>query len=218
MAEQQQPSRRARDGDGVTSTVEPEFYDVAMTAPHEPAMLPLEESPWRVLYERAAAWISPTHAVVDLACGTGRFAEQLRRRGHGPYTGLDFSPATLAAAEAYVPLFDVDTAWDCKFELADLREWKADPNRATMTVYTCLETLEHLEDDVDLIKRIPPGHTVIFSVPNYGGEAHLRVFENASDAITRYGNFLTFTDWALIGDGPRYHIHLYRARRRGDSW
>lgn len=199
-------------------TTEPAFYDVAMTAAHEPAMLPLEDSPWRELYERAAAWIPKALPVVDLACGTGRFAEQLRRRGHGPYIGLDFSPATIAAAEAYVPLFDVDTDWACEFQLCDLREWSPDPNRSSVTIYTCLETLEHLEDDIDLIRRIPPGHTVIFSVPNYGGEAHLRVFENAGDAIHRYSRYLTFTDWTLIGDGPRYHIHLYRARRRGDSW
>lgn len=202
----------------MSSTTEPEFYDVAMTAEGEPAMLPLELSPWRELYEAAVAMISPLDPVVDLACGTGRFAEQLRRRGHGRFTGLDFSPKAISECRAYVPLIDVDTAWDADFHVADLREWQPDPARAANTVYTCLETLEHLVDDVDLISRIPVGHEMIFSVPNYGGEAHLRTFETAGAAWRRYGHLLAFRAWTLIGTGPRYHIHLYRTIRRGDSW
>lgn len=202
----------------MTATTEPAFYDVAMTAEGEPAMLPLEVSPWRELYEHAAAWTVPTHPVVDLGCGTGRFAELLRRRGHGVYTGVDFSEATLEQARAYVPLFDLDTDWQARFECDDLRTWEPDPERAGATVYICLETLEHLEDDVELIRRIPVGHELIFSVPNYGGEAHLRVFQDAGEAWRRYGHLLAFRAWALIGAGPRYHIHLYRATRRGDSW
>lgn len=200
------------------STTEPAFYDAAMTDAHEPAMLPLEQSPWRELYEQAAVWISPLDPVVDLACGTGRFAEQLRRRGHGRFTGLDFSPKAVSECHAYVPLFDLDTPWDADFGVSDLREWQPDPGRAAGTVYTCLETLEHLEDDVGLVARIPVGHELIFSVPNYGGEAHLRTFETAGEAWRRYGHLLGFRAWTLIGAGPRYHIHLYRAVRRSDSW
>jgi trans-aconitate methyltransferase len=202
----------------LTVTTEPQFYDGAMTDAHEPAMLPLEASPWRELYMAAAGWIAASHPVVDLACGTGRFAEQLRRLGHGRYTGLDFSTAALDEALAYVPLMDADTDWEARFGHADLRAWQPDPERAGATVYVCLETLEHLEDDVDLIRRIPVGHELIFSVPNYGGEAHLRVFQDAGEAWRRYGHLLAFRAWMLIGAGPRYHIHLYRATRRGDSW
>jgi trans-aconitate methyltransferase len=201
----------------VTVTTEPAFYDGAMTDAQEPAMLPLEESPWLELY-RQASWLIPgSHPVVDLACGTGRFAEQLRRRSHGRYLGLDFSPAVIAECHRYVPLMDVDTAWDATFEVADLRDWTPGDHAST-TVYTCLETLEHLEDDVGLVRRIPVGHDLIFSVPNYGGEAHLRVFQNVSDAWTRYGSLLSFRSWTMIGAGPQNFIHLYRAVRRADAW
>lgn len=201
-------------------TTEPEFYDLAMTGAGEPAMLALEQSPWLELYRRASWLIAPSSPVVDLGCGTGRFAEQLRRRNHRRYTGLDFSPAALAECKAYVPLVehDNDHHWRADFELCDLREWQPAVDRWPNTVYVCLETLEHLDDDRSLIHRVPVGHELIFSVPNFGGEAHLRVFPDASEARRRYGDLVEIFEWARIGTGPRYFIHLYRAVRRGDAW
>lgn len=199
-------------------TTEPAFYNASMCDAHEPAMLTLEESPWRELYRQASWLIDPSHPVVDLGSGTGRFAEQLRRRGHNRYIGLDFSPAAIEEAERYVPDHDSDTNWTRDFAVCDLRTWQPDPERAGSTVYTCLETLEHLEDDIALVRRIPVGHEVIFSVPSYGGEAHLRTFQDAGDAWRRYGHLLVFTSWRLLGAGPRHFIHLYGAVRRGDAW
>lgn len=191
-------------------TTEPEFYDRAMTDAHEPAMLPLEQSPWAHLYEAAADFVGIGRPVCDLGSGTGRFAELLRRRGVTNYLGVDFSPAAVAEAILYVP--------SAEFVVDDLRTWTPDENRGSNTVYVTLEVLEHLEDDIDLIRRIPVGHEVIFSVPNYGGEAHLRTFNDVSDAWTRYGHLVTFKAWQLIGAGPLYFIHLYRAVRRGEAW
>lgn len=201
----------------MTVTTEPGYYDDAMTGRGEPAMLHLEYSPWLPLYEEAADWISSYRPVIDLGAGTGRFAEQLRRTGHGKYTGLDFSPAAIAECIRYVPLFDVDTAWDASFAVCDLREWQPTEDPAD-TVYVCLETLEHLEDDIDLVRRVPLGASFIFSVPNHGSEAHLRCFADAGDAWRRYGHLLLFRAWQMVGDGPRNYIHLYRTVRRTDAW
>jgi len=65
--------------------------------------------------------------VLDLGCGNGELARQLARRGHsGQYSGLDFSPALLQAAQATsLPdnfrFFQADlaaTGWDACLPLA----------------------------------------------------------------------------------------------------
>lgn len=196
----------------MSATTEPAFYDAAMTDAHEPAMLPLETSPWLELYRWASWLVTWGCPIVDLGCGTGRFAEQIRLRNNtANFTGLDFSPAAIDECRSYIP------SWDDRFHVVDLRDWQPDPERLSNTVYTCLETLEHLEDDISLVRRIPVGHEFVFSVPNFGGEAHLRTFQNPSDAWERYGGLLSFKAWMLIGDG-RNCCHLYRTVRRVDAW
>lgn len=193
------------------TTVEPDFYDRAMTDPGAPSMLPLERSPWLPLYEEAASWIKANEPVIDLGCGTGRFAKQISLipGRYGTYTGFDFSAHTITEARRYCPgLYDV----------VDLREWHVDEPIDGATIFTCLEVLEHLADDLDLAKRVPPGHRFIFSVPNYASEAHLRVFPSLGLLWARYGNLVTFNRWTRIELDERKVIHLIDSTRRTDSW
>lgn len=200
------------------STTAPEFYDSAMTAEDAPSMLPLEDSPWRALYVEAAGWVPANHEVTDLGCGTGRFVHALLHGNHyGPIVGVDFSAAALAEAALYLE----DVGCDAEtFELAeaDLRSWEPAADRAGHATYVCLEVLEHLDDDVDLIRRVPPGHQLVLSVPNYESEAHLRVFRGAGDVFSRYDGLLSFRRWSLIDLGGGKAIHLADTVRRTDSW
>ena len=47
---------------------------------------------------------------------------------------------------------------------------------AAYEIVICLETLEHLQDDLAVIEKIKPGAYVIFSVPNFDYESHVRHF------------------------------------------
>lgn len=180
-------------------------------------MLPLRESGWAPLYLEAARWVHPAEAVEDLGCGTGRFGHALAKEGHyGSYTGVDFSRAALGEAARYLA---ENVEKDVTLRRVDLREWQPDPERPGNTVYVCLETLEHLGDDVDLVRRVPPGHRLILSVPNYDSEAHLRTFRSVGDVWERYDRLLTFSRWSLVDlGGDRHRVHLVNTVRRADAW
>jgi SAM-dependent methyltransferase len=213
----------------VTASVytEPAYYDEVMVERGSPAMLPLEKSGWLPLYEEAAWWIPPEEDVVDLGCGTARFGALLYQRGHyGGYVGLDFSVSALKEARRYVahalvarPRSDEDDPFVYEFRQQDLREWTPSPTRAGNCVYVCLETLEHIVDDVDLVRRVPPGHRLIFSVPNYDSDAHIRTFRNVRDVWDRFSALLTFRRWSLVDlGGDAWRVHLCETVRRADAW
>lgn len=189
-----------------------EFYDEKMVEEGAPSMLPLEESPWYQLYVEAARFIPYTHDVVDLGCGTGRFAYYLFHYADwdAVYTGLDWSQAVLDEAIGYTD--------DESFFQVDLDQWQPDALRAGHTTYVCLEVLEHLDRDLSLVTRIPPGHQLVFSVPNYESEAHMRWFRDAQDVVRHYSHLLTFQRWTLVPIDERKAIHVWSSTRRQDSW
>lgn len=193
------------------------FYDEAMTAPDAPSMLPLEESPWLPLYEEAARLIG-NDPVIDLGCGTGRFAQALyRQTRRGSYLGIDFSSRALAEAKRAFPE-GVRRDEGITFSKQDLARWKPSDSLAGGTVFTCLEVLEHLEGDLDLVRRIPPGFRLVFSVPNYPSAAHVRDFRTVGAVWKRYGLLVTFTRWSLIDLDGAHAIHLLDCKRRIESW
>lgn len=198
------------------SALEADFYDADLDNPDSRALLPLEDSPWLPLYREAAGWIEHHQPVFDLGCGTGRFAAQLDDRAHdGGYWGVDFSGRAIAAAQA------LELGWLTHFQQADLREWEPPEVLIGSTVFTCLETLEHLDDDRGLVGRIPPGHRFIFSVPNYGSAGHVRRFKTPAALWIRYGDLLVFRRWSYIDfaqGAPGRAIHLAETVRRSESW
>ena len=196
------------------SAKEADYYDADVRAGGL-ATLRLVDSPWLPLYVRAREWIPTGDPVFDLGCGTGRFAAALLASGHAaPYLGFDFSPASIEEARicVYDPLFE--------FHVADLRDFVISGPISGATIFTCLEVLEHLDDDLGLVECVPSGHRFVFSVPSFPSESHVRHFPHAGVAFDRYAPLLDFVGWRAIDmsppDGRR--IHLFDTRRRGDSW
>lgn len=204
------------------SMQEPEFYDAAMTGDGEPAMLPLEESPWRAIYAEAARWIPSSSPVVDLGCGTGRFLAQLALTSHhAELAGVDFSPAAVAEARNYLrSVFDdeIDFYHRVSLQVADLRAWVPAAGASERTSYTCLEVLEHLEDDLGLVGRVPAGAQLVFSVPSYLSASHVRCFPTLRDVFERFGHLLKIVRWTLVDFGGGNVVHVLDSERRSDAW
>jgi SAM-dependent methyltransferase len=195
-----------------------EFYDAALTGDGARAMVAAEDSPWLPVYTEVARWLHGAEPLVDLGCGTGRFAVTAFRNGHsGPYRGIDFSRAAVAEATRY--LAENTDGYYATVETMDLRSWEPEEIRPGATTYICLEVLEHLDDDLGLLARIPSGHRVLFSVPNYGSASHVRRFPSPAAVWERYSSLLRLSRWTLIEVGTDGHaIHVIDATRRTDSW
>lgn len=108
--------------------------------------------------QKEIASIVGDQSVLDIGCGPGKLAKFVPN-----YSGFDLSPEAVKIANH--PKVWVGSAYD-----------KANFNGAAY--YVCTEVLEHL-DDLRVIANIPSGKRVIFSVPNFPDESHVRMFSES---------------------------------------
>jgi 2-polyprenyl-3-methyl-5-hydroxy-6-metoxy-1,4-benzoquinol methylase len=182
------------------------WYDQVL--PGSRSLDPLESSSALPVYQAARAMLT-TDPIIDLGCGTGRFAELLHRSGFSKYRGFDFAPSVVEEARNYCTAFE--------FDVADVREWEHGPDLPDVCCYVLLEVLEHLDDDTDILERIPPGCPVVFSVPNFWSASHVRRYAQPGDVFARYGAILDFSAWQSVAfPTPGRRVHVFRAERRAD--
>lgn len=157
------------------------------------------------LYEAAAALIPNDASVVELGSGIGRFGALVMNRV-ASYLGLDFAPALVAEAKRHAGR-DV-------FQVADLRTDEI----PQADVYVALEVLEHLDDDMAILKRLPKGSRVVMSVPSFHSPSHLRHFAEEGSAATRYDAALRIDheEQVRLPNGAYFHLlsGLVRARQK----
>lgn len=175
-------------------------------------MLPLEQSPWRNLYLAAFSLIAECRGlpVADLGCGTGRFAKLLQRGSWADYWGVDFSQVRIEEARRYVPGFHFTQGHVLDpYMVSRYKEFQ---------VFVLLELLEHLDEDLLLLKSIPAGAKVVFSVPNFDDPAHVRWFEEKASVVERYRELLDFKEasWIVLKEPAtgRKSIFLCRCLRQ----
>jgi SAM-dependent methyltransferase len=134
-------------------------------------------------------WLRPfkDKTLLDLGCGPGQFAEMLDDLEYPNYTGLDFSPVAIKKAK---------TRSSYPFHTADL--YKEDLASKSADVAICLEVLEHLDRDQEVVEKLPEGTFCIFSVPDFDDPGHVRWFRSEYQVRKRYYKYVAIEDIQFI--------------------
>jgi 2-polyprenyl-3-methyl-5-hydroxy-6-metoxy-1,4-benzoquinol methylase len=119
---------------------------------------------WKELLKRMTAT-----AVLDIGCGTGQLGEMLVDNGV-EYYGFDISSVAIGIAKSKGL-----NVW-----VGDIYDDKNFQNN--VDAYLCMEVLEHLDDDMFVLKYKP----LYFSVPSFMCDGHVRCFKSNDDVFNRY--------------------------------
>ena len=148
--------------------------------------LPYYNSNYYKVWQKVCEWINRGDNIADIGCGPGQFADMLFARFEDKikYTGVDFSGVAIKTARELVPGYN--------FRWSDAKEYiNKDPEYDLIIL---LEFLEHVDNDLDIMGLIPEGKRVIFSVPSYDSEAHVRTFAIQDEIFERYGDLINIDE------------------------
>lgn len=128
--------------------------------------------------------------VLEIGCGTGQLAEYLKDEGYVNYLGFDFSEGAISLAKKKS---------DINFFQADALDFTLYKTLHFNTVI-CLEVLEHIKNDIGVLKNLPDGTNIIFSVPNFDAPSHVRWFNSEREIKRRYFEYISFQEIIRIGN------------------
>lgn len=169
---------------------------------------PFERNERRSLYEHACSQVPAGAKVADIGCGTGHCAGCLAARGFPAhrYWGVDFADEVIAIGRKLYP------GWD--FEVGDITEPEVTDKFRAFDTFLAVEVLEHISDDIGLLRQIPPGAFVVLSVPNFDDPGHVRWFRDMKAVIARYGKMVAPTRLSGIrADGGAEWFFVAGTRR-----
>lgn len=134
----------------------------------------------------------PDPVILEVGCGSGQFANMLYDNGYQDYNGFDFSESAVnIAKEVTKQNFHV-------LDALNPNTYKFDFN-----VVILLEVMEHTED-IKILSFIPIGKSIIFTVPDFDFESHLRYFKDIEEVTERYKDYIDIfhiekiSSWFLI--------------------
>ncbi len=166
-----------------------EYYDAVLTSSKE-YRLPYKDSSYFVLWTQILQFIKKVEGpeLLEIGCGSGQFAHYLYDEGYRNYHGFDFSPKAIELAERTVKQ---------SFSLGDA----LDPNAYNhpYNLVIALEVLEHIGDDLGVIKNLKQGTNLVFSLPTFDDPAHVRWFVTPGQILKRYYRLVDVVEIVPIG-------------------
>lgn len=156
------------------------YYAESMMSKGEYSKEP-EQSVYYDLLNYIDSMLLKDEKIADFGCGVGQFAKLLISRGKTYILGVDFSKTAIHYAQLNNP------SKMRNFLCADLLNAIIVPHYDTAIL---TEVLEHVEQDKEILMKIPSGRRVIFSVPDFDSTSHVRVFKDVQEAINRYDGIL----------------------------
>jgi len=128
--------------------------------------------------------------VVDLGCGPAHVAKILSNNmssGLEKYIGYDFSDVAINMARNNIDndkfVFEVQDLSDFDFTVGD------------NTLYIANEFFEHINNDINILERIKKGSGIVFSVPSFNSQGHVRFFKYIEEIKDRYKDVIDITEY-----------------------
>jgi len=159
---------------------------------------------WAVIADRITR--AEIGSVMEVGCGSGQLAALLRDKGLRRYCGLDFSAMRVARAREVCPEFEFVEANAFTTDLLDTFPYDA---------VVSTEFLEHVEEDIEIIRRIRPGRRLLGTVPNFPYVSHVRHFQDIAGVTARYAEYFSeFRVDAFLADSERKTFFLIDGVRK----
>lgn len=137
-----------------------------------------EDSQYFPVWLKIYGKIGTNEKVADFGCGTGQLGKMMIQGGIDFVLGVDFSPSAIEMAKYKNP------SHRDKFVIGDIYK----QSTYEIVLFDCAifsEVFEHLERDLIPIHCLSEGTHIIFTVPNYYTDSHVRAFKD-EDGVKDY--------------------------------
>jgi SAM-dependent methyltransferase len=153
---------------------------------------------WTVIADRLSK--AKVNSVLDIGCGPGQLACLLRDKGLKNYIGIDFSEKRIEWARLNCPEF--------RFVITDVFQTNIFEEYCYDAVI-CTEFLEHVERDIEVIRKVRTNTLFYATVPNFPFVSHVRHFNSEREVTDRYAQYFRhfYVDSFLASEnGKQYYL------------